>query len=111
MEENQEHIQDLMRRFGFSEKEALAAHHLDKAWALCEEIHKEAFAEKSDATQPNLEEAARELWEGIHREIYGHVHIHAHFRELYRFLGMKVLERHYPEGWGREPQDEEEDQG
>lgn len=37
--------------------------------------------------------------------------IGVYFAALNRILGMGVLRRDYPEGWGRMPQDEEEDQG
>ncbi len=99
MEENSEHLADLMRRYGYTQKEAQAAYHLDKAWVLLVELHLETVEEEPDDTYPDIEQETRKFWEAIENKIFEHIHIHTHFRELHRFLGMRVLRRIYPKGW------------
>ncbi len=96
-----------MPRYGYTQKEAQAAYHLDRAWDFFEELHEELPAGDPDNPPPDLEGSARRVWESIHHEIYGHTSIHIHFRELRRFLGMRVLLRDYPEGWGEQSTAEE----
>ncbi len=114
MEESREKIADMMSRHGFTEKEAEAAYHLERAWELFEEIYRKTHSPDPDEPRSaDLEEAkrrvSRKLWEGVHRAISEHTAIHAHFGALFRWLGMGVLRRDYPEGWGRPLLFEEEE--
>ena len=76
-------IEDLMRRFGYQEKEAAAAYHLGRAQHLFDEI----FGEDESRLM----------------QIILHM---PHFSALRGLLARRVLERNYPEGWGREEEDE-----
>ncbi len=94
-EPSSEQLQEKMKKFGFTEQEARISLHLDKAEELLDEL-----MEESD---PDL---------GITQIIWSETHIHEHFNALHRQLGLRVLHRDYPEGWGYEDplDDEEEDQ-
>jgi hypothetical protein len=92
MSEPQEAIQDLMNRYGFEEKEALAAYHLRKARQIFEELY-------APGDDPGV---------GLVRTIYNQMLWGSHFRALTRMLGTRVLMRDYPDGWARPPASEEE---
>ncbi len=83
MEGTPEEIQDRMRRFGFSEKEALAWYHLKRAWDLFEEIN------------PPVTESG-----GFIAGLYNEMYFGVHFVALQNERGRSVLRRQYPEGWG-----------
>ncbi len=86
-----EQLQDLMRRFGYEEKEAEAHYHLQKARDLFDEI----FVRDEQSNFAALL---------LHEMDAGVV-----FKGLGRKLAMRVLRRKYPEGWGHvAPRDDEE---
>ena len=93
MEENHKQLEDLMRLYGLEEKEARAAYHLGIAEELFEEISEEA-SERRGVPR------ARGVVAWMHDEMdYGE-----HFHALRNQLARRVLQRDYPEGWGRRPQ-------
>jgi hypothetical protein len=81
-ENTPEEVADLMNRYGFSEKEALAAHHLRQAHKLFDEIF--ASQEEEPTYAANV---FNEITYGIH------------FITLAHKLGRAVLNRDYPAGW------------
>ena len=92
MEENQERIEDLMRLYGLGEKEARAAYHLGIAEELFEEISEEGYATRGFPRTRGVE-----AW--MHDEMNFGEHFHA----LRNQLARRVLQRDYPEGWGKRP--------
>ena len=88
-----------MERFGFTEHEARIFVHLNEAERLLE--------------QSTTSEDASELDEGamLGDIIWTETHTHEAFNSLYRRLGIRVLRRRYPQGWGGARRREEEDQG
>jgi hypothetical protein len=92
MEENREAIEDLARRYGFDAKEARASYHLREAGKLFEELHAE-YVEELHAEYDSPWVAAT-------------LGFRVHFAALSQELGMRVLRRNYPDGWGR-PQSQE----
>ena len=73
----------MMGKFGYTEKEARVAIHLEDAERLLVELTRE-------------DDSMTELGNIIWRE----THTREHFRALHRQLGIFVLRRDYPEGWG-----------
>ena len=92
MEENRKQLEDLMRLYGLEEKEARAAYHLGIAEELFEEISEEAY-ERGGVPK------ARGVVGWMHDEMDFGEHFHA----LRNQLARRVLQRDYPEGWGRRP--------
>jgi hypothetical protein len=92
VEENHEQIEELMRLYGFEEKEARAAYHLGIAEELFEEISKEAYQTRGFAR-------AR----GVEGWMHDQMDFGEHFQALRNQLARRVLGRDYPEGWGRRP--------
>jgi hypothetical protein len=90
VEENDKRVDDLMRLYGLEEKEARAAYHLGIAEELFEEISKEAYETRGFARVRGVE-----AW--MHDEMDFGEHFHA----LRNQLARRVLQRDYPEGWGR----------
>lgn len=93
MEPTREHIEDLMRRYGMEEDEARASYHLRQTAELFEKLY------------PDSESNIARLVTGPLKE----VNFRTHFRALNRILGMRVLDRDYPDGWGRISKPEQED--
>ena len=93
-EPGSDRVREAMERFGYTEKEARAAAHLDDAERLFDELRREYEPE------PDL---AAIIW--------AQTHTHEHFNALRRRLGVGVLRRDYPEGWGRLDPLEDEDPG
>lgn len=87
MANNRDEIEDLMRRYGYQEKEAEAAYHLIRARDLLGEISAEKFAE----------ERMSEYMSGLTQLI----DLKPHFDALFSVLQRQVLTRAYPEGWGQ----------
>jgi hypothetical protein len=83
MEEDRERIEDLMRRYGFEEGEARAAYRLNLARDAFEGLYED---------EPGSRAA---------NAIYELVFVTSHFKALNDYLARRVLERGYPEGWGR----------
>ncbi len=73
----------MMGKFGYTEKEARVAIHLEDAERLLVELTRE-------------DDSMTYLGNIIWRE----THTREHFRALHRQLGIFVLHRDYPEGWG-----------
>lgn len=88
-----ERVEDLMRRFGYTEREARVAIYLREAEDLLTELERETFP------GPN-----------IGHLVWRETHVREHFSALRRLLGIRVLRRDYPEGWGQLPgRDDQED--
>src|ERR671928_1739781 len=93
MDENRQQVEDLMHLYGLEEKEARAAYHLGIAEELFEEISEEAYETRRFPS-------VRGVVAWMHDEMdYGE-----HFHALRNQLARRVLQRDYPEGWGRRPQ-------
>ena len=92
MEENRERVEDLMRLYGFEEKEARAAYHLGIVEELFEEISEEASAL---GRFPRVR--------GVEAWMHDEMDFREHFHALRNQLARRVLQRDYPEGWGRRP--------
>ena len=92
MEENRKQLEDLMRLYGFEEKEARAAYHLGIAEELFEELSEETYDTRGVPRARGVE-----AW--MHDEMDFGEHFHA----LRNQLARRVLRRDYPEGWGRRP--------
>ena len=93
MEEEQKRLEEqLVRLFGLEEKEARAAYHLGLAEELFEEISEEAYRRGGFA-------AVR----GVHGWMHDEMDFGEHFQALRNQLARRVLQRDYPEGWGRKP--------
>src|SRR5918997_1848234 len=90
MEENRQQVEDLKHLYGLEEKEARAACHLGIAEELFEEISEEAYKTSGFPRVRGIEE-----W--MHDEMDFGEHFHA----LRNQLARRVLQRDYPEGWGR----------
>jgi hypothetical protein len=92
MENSSQQLEDLIRLFGLEDKEARAAYHLRIAEELFNEISQEAYKTSGFARVPGIE-----AW--MHDEMdFGE-----HFHMLRNQLARRVLQRDYPEGWGRRP--------
>ena len=92
MEEDHKRVEDLMRLYGFEEKEARAAYHLGIAEELFEEISQEAYQRGGFARV-----------RGIQAWMHDEMDFGEHFHVLRNQLARRVLQRDYPEGWGRRP--------
>ncbi len=92
MEENRQQVEDLMRLYGLEEKEARAAYHLGIAEELFEEISEEAY---KTSGFPRVH--------GIEAWMHDEMDFGEHFHALRNQLARRVLQRDYPEGWGRRP--------
>lgn len=85
-----ERLQDTMDRFGFTEREARIFVYLQEAEKLLLELTREGSIESSPGSpMPRLGSI-----------IWTETHMHEHFSALRRELGMSVLRRRYPKGWG-----------
>ena len=92
MEEERRQVEEFVRHFGLEEREARAAFHLRLAEELFEGISKEAHRTSGYPSLPGIR-----LW--MHDEMdFGE-----HFQALRNQLARRVLQRDYPEGWGRKP--------
>ena len=92
MEENRQQVEDLMRLYGLEEKEARAAYHLGIAEELFGEISEEAY---KTSGFPRVH--------GIEAWMHDEMDFGEHFHALRNQLARRVLQRDYPEGWGRRP--------
>ena len=90
MEGNRQQVEDLMRFFGLEEKEARAAYHLRVAEELFEEISEET---SKTSGFPRVR--------GIRAWMHDEMDFGEHFQALRNQLARRVLQREYPEGWGR----------
>jgi hypothetical protein len=92
VEEDHKRVEDLMRLYGFEEKEARAAYYLGIAEELFEEISEEAYQRGGFARV-----------RGIQAWMHDEMDFGEHFHALRNQLARRVLQRDYPEGWGRRP--------
>ena len=92
MEVEQNRLEELMRLYGFEEKEARAAYHLGLAEELFEEISKEAYQRSGFARV-----------RGVQAWMHDEMDLGEHFQALRNQLARRVLQRDYPEGWGVRP--------
>jgi hypothetical protein len=92
LEEDRQQVEDLMRLYGLEEKEAQAAYHLGIAEELFEEISEEAY---KTSGFPRVH--------GIEAWMHDEMDFGEHFHALRNQLARRVLQRDYPEGWGRRP--------
>src|SRR3712207_7842629 len=90
MEENHKQLEGLMRLYGLEEREARAAYHLGIAEELFEEISEEAYKRRG---VPRLQ--------GVEGWMHDEMDFGEHFHALRNQLARRVLQRDYPEGWGR----------
>ena len=90
MEENRQQLEDLKRLYGLAEKEARAAYHLHIAEELFEEISKET---SETSGFPRVR--------GVEAWMHDEMDFGEHFHALRNQLARRVLQRDYPEGWGR----------
>jgi hypothetical protein len=91
IEHRREQIEAFVRDYGLEGKEAQAAYYLRRARELFEELHEEAYSSGEDVIA------------GQRGRIEYTAHIQPHFMALNAVLQRRVLERTYPEGWGRPP--------
>jgi hypothetical protein len=102
VEPGREQIEDLMRRYGYEEKEAETAYHLGEAQARIFEMYRaEAQAEA---------EAGTGGFPTLYAEMSLRSDIIPHFEALGSVLAKRVLARQFPEGWGYRPAPEQEEQ-
>jgi hypothetical protein len=79
-----------MRLYGLEEKEARAAYHLGIAEELFEEISEDAHQRGGFTTV-----------RGVHAWMHDEMDFGEHFQALRNQLARRVVQRDYPEGWGR----------
>ena len=135
-EQVKQEIEDLRRRFGFEEQEAVAFWHLREARGLIVEMlladegaHESnegeeeddgegedvilsdsaAFAESIRRITESIGQVGPDIANSIAFRVETEARILQHFAALHRELGMRVLRRSYPDGWGQEPFVEEEE--
>ncbi len=87
-----ERLQEMMKKFGFTEREARIAIHLEEAEDLFTELERERYP------GPN-----------IGHFVWRETHVREQFNALHRRLGLRVLRRDYPEGWGYIPSKDNEE--
>src|SRR5215213_1805990 len=92
MEEDRQQVDNFIRLFGLEDKEARAAYHLRSAENLFEEISEEAHRASGYPSVP-----------GIRAWMHDEMDFREHFHALRNQLARRVLQRDYPEGWGRKP--------
>jgi hypothetical protein len=100
VEENHQRVEDLMRLYGLEQKEARAAYHLGIAEELFEEISEEAYETRGF---PRVR--------GVEGWMHDEMDFAEHFHALRNQLARRVLQRDYPEGWGRRPGRSSEEAG
>ena len=108
MEDDRGHIDDLMQRYGYEEKEAEAAYHLREVRNRFREIYQdEAAAEGA------IEEAfGNAVFARTYTAMFLMSAVDPHIDALARLLVKRSLDRQYPEGWGlRRDEDEGTEEG
>ncbi len=89
-----ERLQARMDQFGYTEQEARVSIYLDEAEQLLTELERQDQPGKS-----------------VGHIVWRETHVREHFNALRRQLALRVLRRDYPEGWGyNRPQDDEEEE-
>jgi hypothetical protein len=92
MEEDRQEVDNFVRLYGLEDREARVAYHLRAAENLFEEISEEAHRTSGYPSVP-----------GIGSWMHDEIDFREHFRALRDQLARRVLQRDYPEGWGRKP--------
>ena len=92
MEEDRQEVDNFVRLYGLEDREARVAYHLRAAENLFEEISEEAHRASGYPSVP-----------GIGSWMHDEIDFREHFRALRDQLARRVLQRDYPEGWGRKP--------
>lgn len=80
----------MMSNFGYTEREARVAIHLEEAEKLLDELMVEIDPRPA-----------------LGRIVWTETHTHEQFSALRRRLAMLVIRRDYPDGWGHMPLEEE----
>src|ERR687885_2068285 len=94
MDENRQQLEDLMHLYGLEEKEARVAYHLGIAEELFEEISEEQAYERRGVPRAR----------GVEAWMHDEMDFGEHFHALRNQLARRVLQRDYPDGWGRRPE-------
>jgi hypothetical protein len=137
-EQIKQQIEDLRRRFGFEEQEAVAFWHLREARALIVEMlladegahesnegegeedleeeddtlsERDAFAESIRRITESIGQVGPDIANSIAFRVESEARILQHFTALHRELGMRVLRRSYPDAWSQPPFFDEEEEG
>ena len=104
-DEVRDEIEELRRRFGFEENEAVAYWHLMQAHRLMARLaidESDALITDAEAEYADLplgEREGRLLAEEVSLATKTELRIEQPFAALHRELGRRVLRRDYPEGW------------
>ncbi len=102
-------IEDVRRKHGFEEKEAVAYWHIRRAEILISRISLDDEKEKEREREEEDDGIDNYEWLGItmvrtsYAAVRSEMRYGQHFAALYRELGRRVLRRDYPEGWGGDP--------
>jgi hypothetical protein len=137
-EQIKQQIEDLRRRFGFEEQEAVAFWHLREARGLIVEMlladegahesnegegeddleeeddtlsERDAFAESIRRITESIGQVGPDIANSIAFRVESEARILQHFTALHRELGMRVLRRSYPDAWSQPPFFDEEKEG
>ena len=137
-EQVKQQIEDLRRRFGFEEQEAVAFWHLREARGLIVEMlladegahasnegegeddleeeddtlsERNAFAESIRRITESIGQVGPDIANSIAFRVESEARILQHFTALHRELGMRVLRRSYPDAWSQPPFFDEEEEG
>ena len=86
-EPSPERLQQVMEAYGFTEQEARIFIYLAEAEKLFDELARASVPETHQASM-------------LGHLIWTETHTHEHFNALRRHLGIRVLERNFPKGWG-----------
>jgi hypothetical protein len=110
--EVREEIEDLQRTHGFEEREAVAFWHLRQAGKLMNDMRHADVLEEIDRQERRGDQEAVEPVLGLIHDIsVWHSRVSQHLTALYRELGVRVLRRAYPDGWGRVHKAGDEEEG
>jgi hypothetical protein len=88
VEPNREHIEDVMRRYGYAEDEAEVFYHLVRAHDLLAEMLDESI-ERDSGPEGGLP--------GFLARMFRMSNVDPHFRALFALIDKRVLNRDYPE--------------
>ena len=103
-EEVRKEIEGLREDFGFDEAEATAYWHLEQARSSMVDMRLVGFDQDREKDNFSITHSIMFVSEGESRML-------RHFDALHKELGMRVLKRHYPNGWGYEPEEDEDQDG
>jgi hypothetical protein len=114
--EVREEIEDLQRTHGFEEGEAVAFWHLLEARQIMTDLTSEDTDRLRGLQEQEYEGEGLEIEPRVGRDLAANDYYAARFettigypfRALMRVLGLRVLRRQYPDGWGQEFSEEDE---